>query len=460
MAVLPLLAGLLLLCGPGIAAEKAPGEVAAGPEAALAAYDRGEIGATVRAYNAWRLSRSEWVPLTPETAPAAVWLESRGIPRHAARSALLEPRDAAYLAERIRLRATAAAATRGATTDGERAERLFDLVVREVAPVAPDDLHERPEEILVRGYGACDQSAWALVALAEQVGIPGVIVYLRPTPDAPSPHTLAALRIGPGWRLYDPFGALRPRGVGLADAIRDPARLDAVLPGPGTGCLFTGRDLAAATINVPLHPRGQLTRWALFRGALRLSPIDPVLWTDPAARLRRVREDLSLSGEDDGSGGESPGSGIRIQPHLLGYEIYARESEPVWLHRQEESPSRGPFRKARLLHLRGRFEEALLLLDSPEAVKSTETGNETLLRLLYSGHARQALRQYAQAASAYREIRERVPDSGWADAVLWNEAACHRELGDYQAAANLLRRIAGPRRAAASLLLSGTPETE
>jgi tetratricopeptide (TPR) repeat protein len=452
-----LLLALLLAAGSPSPAAEGADYLGAGFADARAALARGEVEAAVRAYNERILAGPDALARAPEAAPAAAWLEARGVPAVTVRSPLLEPRDAAYLAGRLRLRAIARAAIRDAGTPAERAERLFALVVREVAPVIPDGLHERPLDVLVRGYGACDQAAWALVALAEQAGLPGAIVYLRTAPGAESHHSLAALRVDGAWRLYDPFSALRIPDIGLAEAIRDPARLDAVLPGPGAGCLFVARDLAAATVNLTLHPRGQLPRWAAFRNALDTAGL-PVLWTDPAGRSRQLR--AALGRGSDGAAPGPAGGDVDVRPHQLGYEIYARESEPVWLSRQAGSPSRGPFRTARLRHLSGEPAEALALLEEAAAPDSTDTGSPALLRPLYAARALQALGQYDAAAEQYERVRSLAPGSGWADAVLWNEAACRRALGQDARAANLLRSISGPRRAAASLRPAGAVSAE
>jgi transglutaminase-like putative cysteine protease len=59
-------------------------------------------------------------------------------------------------------------------------------------------------EILEKGYGACDQKALVLVALAEQAGIEGHLVYLFGY-DSVSHHTVAELKINHSWAMLDPY---------------------------------------------------------------------------------------------------------------------------------------------------------------------------------------------------------------------------------------------------------------
>ena len=59
-------------------------------------------------------------------------------------------------------------------------------------------------EILEKGFGACDQKALVLVALAEQAGIEGHLVYLYGY-DSISHHTVAELKINQSWAMFDPY---------------------------------------------------------------------------------------------------------------------------------------------------------------------------------------------------------------------------------------------------------------
>lgn len=59
-------------------------------------------------------------------------------------------------------------------------------------------------EILEKGYGACDQKALVLLALAEHKGIEGHLVYLYGY-DSVSHHTVAELKINNSWAMLDPY---------------------------------------------------------------------------------------------------------------------------------------------------------------------------------------------------------------------------------------------------------------
>jgi len=132
----------------------------------------------------------------------------------------------------------ALAAIGEARADAEKATRLFALITREMVPYVPENSFAWPDDLLIRGYGSCDQMAWALCSLAEQVGLHSAIVFLRRPDVEASHHTIAALRLDGRWRPCDPFQALDFGGPDAAPdllaALEEPAALRRALPGtPG-----------------------------------------------------------------------------------------------------------------------------------------------------------------------------------------------------------------------------------
>ncbi len=88
----------------------------------------------------------------------------------------------------------------------KQAEELFNWTVRNIAQDAGrEDFPALPIDIMLRGYGVCDRSAWVLVILARQLGIKGEIFYLIDPVKKTSPHTVALLYIDNKWCVFDPY---------------------------------------------------------------------------------------------------------------------------------------------------------------------------------------------------------------------------------------------------------------
>ena len=72
------------------------------------------------------------------------------------------------------------------------------------------DFNDIPLELMLRGMGDCDRSAWVLSRLAHHAGLEGHVVYLhRPGMEGrASFHTIAEIRTDRGWVAVDPFNDL------------------------------------------------------------------------------------------------------------------------------------------------------------------------------------------------------------------------------------------------------------
>jgi TolA-binding protein len=103
-----------------------------------------------------------------------------------------------YLADRL---------TSGASSDAERAVRLFDFVHGQVNVVGAPVVDDNPWNDLVRGIGWCDQQSWDLATLLSKQGIHARFAMLR-TASGVSPHTVAEVKLGERWALFDPLNGL------------------------------------------------------------------------------------------------------------------------------------------------------------------------------------------------------------------------------------------------------------
>ncbi len=104
----------------------------------------------------------------------------------------------------------------GATSDQERVERLMEFTfvtvsnhfVRKMGGHREyTDFNDVPLELMVRGMGACDRSAWVLTRLMYHAGLPSHVVYLHRAEQEgkTSFHTIAEVRVGNRWQAIDPF---------------------------------------------------------------------------------------------------------------------------------------------------------------------------------------------------------------------------------------------------------------
>jgi len=425
----------------------------------LAAGQAETIG---RVYNLWALRHDIRLPIGQLPPGLRDFCLSRGFLTDEIYSPLLEPKDIYYLQRMLLLKRIARAVCGSAASPLEIASRLFAFVTNEIAPRALADSHERPEDILVRGYGSCDQACWALVALAEQMGLAGMIIFLRDPESGLSPHTIAALHIEDRWLLFDPFAAIRfvdnrGRDLNLGAALRNPRLWRQHLTG-NLG-LFEPDHLPWACFLVYTEARGCLPRWSVFEQALGIS--SPRLWFNPLKRVADFRRyvAMALSGE-----GENPDPALRASaqkslPHFnppagLDCRIYGepfqmecRYADRGWLAEQKKSRSQGIFRSGRLLHLTGRWDEALRIFETAEPQTASEA--EDILR--YRALTLEAIGRYEDAIACYETLEKN--EGFWASASAWNIYQCLQAMGRSLEAEQVSRRVGEPRR---SSILAGS----
>jgi len=68
------------------------------------------------------------------------------------------------------------------------------------------DYNDVPLSLMIRGMGSCDRSAWVLATLAVHSGLPARMVYLFVDPEGPSSHTITEIKTERGWQAVDPYG--------------------------------------------------------------------------------------------------------------------------------------------------------------------------------------------------------------------------------------------------------------
>ncbi len=407
-----------------------------------------ELSAVVENYNRRLIGAGPaCAPALP--APLGRWLAAQGYRPQEMTALGLEPRDLAHLRRADFLARVAAGAVAGAETPAERANRLFAFIIREVAPYIPADSFARPEDILIRGYGSCDQGAWALCALAGQLGFEAQLIYLRRPGATESHHTLAALKVAGAWRLYDTFAALDfsrrlGRPADLPAFYYAPAELAARLPAGYD--LFAPADLPLASFLVLAEPRADLPRWQCFAQLTADWPGRPVVWLDPTVGAQRLAADFARARE----GGAAGAAAEKIPAPQIGIYDFPRQlagfyDRPDWYARLQETRAYGPWREARRAHLAGRSAEALAGL-SPPMGAGDQVEADRLWYLALAAAAAPAAPESVPAVLA--ELRARFPSSPWVRHSWWLEGRWLSAQGRQAEARAALAQVPLPRQVA------------
>jgi hypothetical protein len=131
--------------------------------------------------------------------------------------------------------------TRDSGSTLEKVERLHQFVYLNVStPGATPVIDDTAADVLIRGVGYCDQAAWALARLAQEVGVPGRMFYLQA--EGSSPHTVAELYVDGDWRVFDVlYGVIPQHADGTVATVRDIVA-DPSLLGPSRASVDWYRD--------------------------------------------------------------------------------------------------------------------------------------------------------------------------------------------------------------------------
>lgn len=411
---------------------------------------KGECPEAAKKYNLWMFKRSDsYRRLKPDPQLRSL-LKQNSYSDSQIESPLLEPRDLAHLQYLVFMRRIVTAATEGEKSKDRILHKLFALVTTEMAPLSTTNSYEWPDDMLIRGYGSCDQMSWVLCALAEQASIPSAVVFLRDPVSGVSPHTIAAFFINSRWQILDPFAALNfggTKGVGLMQLIAAPTRFTSILPKTGT-CLLTAENLSGASILVYGEPRGMLPRWSLFEQNIKPEKIGLHTWFNPFARITFARKCLALALGVELSDLNKRLTAMPHKPEILPYgepmRVYRALTSPPPTDTKNVSRSQGIFRGARILHLTGKHSESIAAIN--RAMKDSKTdGNKEIIA---DSHRYRALslagaKKWLEAAEGFR-----AADTGfWKSTSRWNRVKCLRKLGKKAEAAAEAELVPEPRKA-------------
>jgi hypothetical protein len=89
-------------------------------------------------------------------------------------------------------------------------ERLHEFVYLNVRTPYPWLIYDSPADVLIRGFGYCDQAVLVFIHLLDQIGVSGRQTLLR-RDDGVSPHTVSEVFLGGEWRVFDTLYGFVPR---------------------------------------------------------------------------------------------------------------------------------------------------------------------------------------------------------------------------------------------------------
>ena len=337
----------------------------------------------------------------------------------------------------------------------------FEFVVREIPPVAgpgeQEDVGVPPDTILLRGYGACDRSAWALCTLLENLGIRACVIYLRDPQTGISHHTIAAAEFGGLLYLLDtwagvPVTTTAGRCAAFDEVVADSATIDDASIG-GRRQFVSGAEVANSIVLLPLEAASVHPITAAVQETLAGS--GPLLYRDFRERLAHLGKMLFPGDDlvDDGVRLTAQGSNciaavwdypfrIAHNGRLPDYARSVEEAHP-WLRRCFD---------ARWEHLAGSHEKEAAAYE--ELIRSIPAGDPAAIAAEYFRAACLLSHGADGGVEAAEAFLAKHTESVWSCQML---LALGEELaakGDADRAVQYLDKVTGVRALRAAWLIS------
>ena len=322
----------------------------------------------------------------------------------------------------------------GCRDDEEKVERLLDWVFRHIAFYEPEAVEVSPMDILLRGYGVCDRSAWVLALLCERAGLPVSIVLLgKPVTEEFSSHTLCQVLVSGRWLLCDTtqgtFLGFGQEGV--------PATLDHIILR-----LDREKDNAAlqekygafreAGIGVVCEAEGSFPRFSLLEPYLRVIPPHASVFVDLQARLALAATALSQAEAD-----RKNSIGVWDYP-FFSLSTYRN---PLFAAVRKKNLARMlAYRDARILQLLGFPREAVQAYTKSAETCDAEAREDILF---FTAQCHQEAGNLREAEKNFSLYLSRYPEGRWKTMAVYDLARSKEETGDIAAAAKLYGTIDG-----------------
>ncbi len=314
---------------------------------------------------------------------------------------------------------------RDCTSDEYKAEKLLDWVFRNVAYNEPEEANLTPLEIIMRGNGLCDRSAWVMATLAQRVGMNAEIVFLKADQKLRSSHTLCQLEISGHRLLCDTsngtFLFFEAKPFGLTD-IKD--YLVAAQQGkeiPENFVHFT-----AATIGLAFEAEGVFPR---------LRNLDPYLkLMQPPGKAYVSLQDLYNAALETFPGDPEFAKkkvGIWDYPFFRMVHKLDPDSVNKWRASLQRVVN---YEKARLLQVLGYYMAAFEEYKNCTTTCPLEYQEDLLY---FSAQCFHETEQWEHADELFTRYVQNYPDGRWEDLVTYQLAQTKEALGDTSTALKL-----------------------
>ena len=381
---------------------------------------------------------AKWVPL-PAASPMLMRYQAEwNLKPDVVNSAVFTTEDSQYLRRCHFLQCIADRLVAGCVTDREKVEKLLEWVFLHVAFWEPDVINVGAVDVLLRGFGLCDRSAWVLSLLCDRAGLDSAVVLLgepeiasaTQTTVQPS-HTLCEVCASDQWLLCDTVQG----SLVMFEDRSEPATLVSIR-----------QRLFAEPDNVPLKEQfkrylyagvgatcqaeGVLPRFQLLESYIRILPPHPSVYVDPDRLQQMVTESVTL---EDGTA-TNP-TGIWDYP----FHSFVSYRDPAFLKRREEAHANLlTYQNARILQLLGHPIEALqAYLKASE--NCSPSAAEDILYFMAQCHY-----ETGNSANAEKSLSiyiQKYPHGRWRTYALYQLARVEEEMKKLEIAARLYRAI-------------------
>ncbi len=302
---------------------------------------------------------------------------------------------------------------------------------------------------MLRGYGACDRSAWVFVAIAQQLGYDAVVVVLWDQERDVSPHALASVLLPGGLALFDTH-------VGLALEVApqgDFATIDDVIENPellspfeeaGLGSSVRAEFFEHAIITMTYEPSGVFPRTAALQKMADAIPGGPRFYFDVARDLYVVLDKVF------GGRGEAPLEfpyGDPRKPYVVHFWVYPFDVRRVYRDPDfvaAVAKTYGPdlsYRAARVAQLTGNYETAVRRYQS--LLETVEDDRARQDMRYFVGATRFEMGDFEGAVDSLRAYVSAYPRGAWYPSAEYHLGRSYEAMGVYDEALSAYQRVQG-----------------
>ncbi|MFH1738845.1 MAG: transglutaminase domain-containing protein [bacterium] len=346
--------------------------------------------------------------------------------------------DSRYIRRCHFLQRIADRVTSGSSSELEKTERLLDWVFRHIAFFEPDVINIGALDILLRGYGVCDRSAWVLALLCQRAGLPATVVLLgRPTvtgrdlAEFDSTHTLCQVLVSGQWLLCDTIQGtfVTHEDSGERATLKEIlARLEAEPENTSLQETFDGYHQAG--VGAVFEADGTFPRFRLLDPYMRVIPPYPAVFEDLDKSL-----EIAYSAVPEVDGKRTNETGV------WDYPFYSRTSyndAEFLAYREKILAPLESYRDARILQLLG-FPIQAIHAYARSVETSPPEAEEDLIYFMAQCHYETGVLQNAE--TGFQMYLEKYPNGRWRPWAIYQLARAKEERGDLSGALELYRSI-------------------